>query len=149
MRIRTIFYLVLLLFIPVSSHAQGDVSYIGEYCFDLVSVFPDRPIKNLQIGILSFGAGHFPLHGKAVVQGAILPVHGTAVLDGDSVSMTLNAAGPTPGSIKTTIYIHFTVSTSLGTYDEIYQLVPILGEPRQWQVETSIDSGSVTLHACQ
>lgn len=135
MRIATMFYLVLLL-IPISSHAQGDVSYIGEYCFDLVSSDSTKPMKTFKVGILSYGSGYFPVNGKTTVQGVIMPVHGTAVLDGSVVYMTLNAAGPTFATIMTTtIYIGYDVSTLSGSYHELYQYVnSLIFNPSQFGV---------------
>ncbi len=148
MRITTMFYLLLLLF-PASSHALGDVIYIGEYCFDLVSSDSTKPTKTFKVGILSYGSGYYPVHGKATVQGVVMPVHGTAVLDGDSVYMTLNAAGPYSNTpMATTIYIRYDVSTSESSYSETYHFVQVMGAPISWPVMTATDNGSVTLHAC-
>ena len=71
--------------------AQAEVSDLGEFCF-----FMQNDIQfisesgTLQVGILSYGAGHFVVHGesagKAIHNG---PFHGTAMIEGNNILMSL------------------------------------------------------------
>lgn len=130
--------------------AQAEVNYLGEICFSMISNDLTKARKAVQLGVLSFGTGHFPLHGKATVEGftGIIPVHGTAEIDSSNgiIVMTLTSSDRLTDS--TTIYIEINANTLSGIYKEIDHLEQVIGAPISNPIITSTDSGSITLHAC-
>ena len=91
----------------VVSDSRAEVSYIGEVCINLTSLYNEAPYyvpdKTVQLGILSYGAGYFSLNGKITdANSRIMPAGGTAIINGGNAVLTLTAA--------------------LGIYSEIYSI---------------------------
>lgn len=62
--------------------AQGEPVYLGEFCFDMTPADANvTTTSTLQLGVLSFGDGHFSVHGRITTPGIIpFPVYGTAIV---------------------------------------------------------------------
>ena len=73
--------------------AEAVVSELGDICLSLA---PDVQIEQsggvIQVGVLSYGSGHFVLHGQIIGAGIGVPngpAHGTAMFDGTKIVMSL------------------------------------------------------------
>ncbi len=107
------------------AHAQGTMEYLGEICWDLDSGGnPDI----LQLGVLSYGAGHFILNGKikvveepfdSPVDIYYVIVHGNAELINGRIEMVLNLAEFDPFIVPSVMYVFLDPSTLAGTSHEL------------------------------
>jgi len=84
------------IFLGLAFTAGAEVKDLGEVCFDM---FPNVQFEGtggqLQVGVLSFGAGHFILEGKIVPNLIFEPsgrVHGNAFMDGNNITMSLTSS---------------------------------------------------------
>lgn len=132
--------------------AQGEPTYLGEVCFELNSSIPN-PLPGatgsiLQLGVLSYGAGHYSLNGRT----DSLPVYGSAVIDDRGgnplvlISLTLtNISGD-----YWLYFLRYDVNQQTGDYTaygrRTYSCFGCLPPgPEPW---TGVISGTVALHAC-
>src|SRR3990172_760079 len=102
--------------------AQAEVQYLGEVCLTLTD--PTRAPEPLRLGILSYGTDTFPLHGKIrnPISGGftLTPIHGTAVVDGNTITVTLNASMiPVPYILSATYSISVDLRTLSGIFNSI------------------------------
>ncbi len=108
--------------ICINSAAAQEVEYIGEFCFTLTSTsFQGVPDETLQVGGLSYGAGHLSLDGNVSSDSQPRPAHGSGVLFGDSVLVTLTTSGPLSqrSTFSKTYYLQGDLTTLSGTYTSI------------------------------
>ena len=71
-----IFFLINISFGLFSAHAQDGVTYLGDLCWEI----EDRG-DILQLGIISYGAGHVAVHGKRICEDYIVVYHGNAEIN--------------------------------------------------------------------
>lgn len=140
--------LIALFFFTNTAISHAEVNYIGEFCFTMVSDDPTVALKTVQLGVLSYGEGHFPLYGKATIEGfdGVIPIHGTGVINGDAISITLNASDRL--TLSRVIYIEITAGASIGGYTEIVQAMPFMGAPIPPQIFTNANNGAIHPIAC-
>lgn len=115
---KTIYRRIVLIIIVVGScllypvfgvAANSDVEYLGEVCIWLDG-------STIQLGVLSFGAGHFPVHGRIISQGmnSVIPLQGTAEVDDHSINITLSSS--TNLNLSTTYSIMLNSTSLAGMY---------------------------------
>ena len=130
-----------------SAHAQDGVTYLGDFCWEMRRADDsptDKPMI-LQLGIMSYGAGHFPVHGKKFRDGGdhITPVHGNAELWQGKVEISLTGSEVDPVIAPTTMHIILNLPDFDGTFHWI------IWEPETsppYQIET--DQGTLTPTVC-
>jgi len=137
---------LMIMCICVNMANAQEVKYIGEFCFTLTSTsFQGVPDETIQVGVLSYGAGHLSLDGNLSSR----PAHGSAVLFGDSVLATLATSGPQSqrSTFSKTYDLQGGLATLSGTYTsiEFYQL-NIGGVTPPYSV--LIDHGTITRITC-
>jgi hypothetical protein len=89
-------------FIPRFSEGEEQGSYIGEYCFDMVTTstllyydLPDEMTGLLRLTVFSAPSGVYSLNGSLSVTGnsIVIPLVGTAVKDGESLRLSVTGPG--------------------------------------------------------
>jgi len=130
--------------------AQAEVQYLGDICLKLTNLATGEP-QILRLGILSYGTDTFPIHGKKLipVSGGFVsePLHGTAVVDGNKIQVSLNASIMDYGPLAATYSITFNLGTLTGNYGVIsFDASSISPNPNPLTPVTS--GGTVTLQAC-
>ena len=150
----SVFIVIVFFSLATTTAAEAQqVSYGGEVCFQLVSAAGlGAPPKFLQMGALSFGQNHFPLHGRAVIQSqsdlATMPVHGTALVDGNNVIVSLNVVGGQSSLASSAAFRLALDAASLsGTYRAIEQQEVLTFAPGS-NVVSSVDSGNAARIPC-
>ncbi len=141
-------FLVLLGFCLCSvTNAQAEVQFLEKVCLNLVSA--STASETLQLEILSYGTDTFPIYGKiSSGGGALVPLHGTAVVNGNIVTMTLNASSLTWGPLTATYSLSIDLQLLSGTFRALTQTLPdILPNPSEPPL-TILSGGTVTLQAC-
>jgi len=137
----------------VVSDSRAEVSYLGEVCLNLTSIY-NVPNKTVQLGILSYGAGYFSLNGKITDENSrIMPALGTAiiaVIDGDNkVVLTLTAADGT-FAYSEIFYITFDLKTLSGAFSSIVHEELFFGAPpTPDQIGSRYDKGDASVQGCQ
>ena len=111
------------------NRAQAEVTYLGELC----SSWDDgtlRPPAPAQMGVLSYGEGHYALHGN---RGG-LPIHGTAIIVSDKVIVSLVTSYVSSDSLISSfsvIHVEVDMATLRGSYVEMFNqtaaLPPVSG----------------------
>lgn len=139
------------LFICSVTTAQAEVQYLGELCITLGGAAADGH-RTIQLGILSYGTDTFPVYGKirrlVNEQVISIPFHGTAILDGTTVTMSLNASNTGVGLFAGTYSISFDLQTLVGTYNSItYDQFQGLPNPSQPYTISTL-YGPVTAQVC-
>ncbi|MBW2164017.1 MAG: hypothetical protein JRF43_06155 [Deltaproteobacteria bacterium] len=140
-----IFLLISLSFGLPSAHAQDGVTYLGDLCWEIRSQ-GDSEVEQpniLQLGIMSYGAGHFPVHGKKICGDYIQVMHGNAELWDGKVEITLTGTELDPQILPTTMHIILNLPDFEGTFHEMYWES---GTSPPYQIET--EQGTLTLTAC-
>jgi hypothetical protein len=117
------FLLISLSFGLPSAHAQDGVTYLGDFCWEMRGADDsptDKPMI-LQLGIMSYGAGHFPVHGKIISREGdyIQPVHGNAELYNDKVEISLSGSELDPIIVPLTKHIILNLTDFEGTFYEL------------------------------
>jgi len=127
-----------------------EVKYIGEFCFTLTSTsFQGVPDETIQVGVLSYGAGHLSLDGNLSSDSQPRPAHGSAVLFGDSVLAILATSGPQSqrSTFSKTYDLQGGLATLSGTYTSIeFYKLNIGGVTEPYSV--LIDHGTITRITC-
>lgn len=85
--------------------AQAQVTYLGEFCWQ--GTDGEEPIT-LQLGVLSYGDRHFPVHGTLELGTETLPVHGNAQVINGAIEVDLS-------SFLTTFFFEVDPNTFSGT----------------------------------
>ena len=135
----------------VVSDSSAEISYIGEVCIDLTSLYRDSPYyvpaKTAQLGILSYGAGYFSLNGKITdANSRVMPAVGTALLNADNAVLTLTAA---LGIYSETYSITVDLKTLSGSFSSIVHETFFSGPPpTPDQVISRYDKGDAVLQGC-
>lgn len=79
--------------------AGAEVKDLGEVCFNMSPEIVFEGVEEqLQVGVLSFGSGHFMLDGKIVrlmTLASLGRVHGSAFIDGNSITMNFTLSDVT------------------------------------------------------
>ncbi len=135
-------------------NADVDVVYIGEYCFSLDSRVEGTARRTLQLGILSYGGMHYPVHGKMTVEGraGLIPVHGAVIKSGDDIVITLS--GSNHVGDQTSFRIHAVIGEHRGEHQGEYTTLEHLATPYPesqtalYQVDSSFEFGYFTLIQC-
>jgi hypothetical protein len=138
-----IFILMNISFGLFSAHAQDGVTYLGDFCWEIKSQAKRDEI--LQLGIMSYGAGHFPVHGKIICVDYIELMHGNAELneyDG-KVEISLTGSELDPVIVPITMHIILNLPDFEGTFHEIYWESD---SSPPYQIET--DQGTLTPTVC-
>jgi hypothetical protein len=102
------------------ARAQGEVTYLGEICFSLHEI--NTTSVQGEVGILSFGPGHFALYGSFgsfALGGITIPVQGTAIITGTTVTITLNGSNADTTSLV----------VPTGIVDNLYMTLDIASPP--------------------
>jgi hypothetical protein len=110
-RYKLIFLVLFLALSPafMLSSAKAEVQDLGDVCFYLDDGTLKPPIDS-RVGVLRYGADHFVIDGMI---SATEPAHGTAVINGDKISITLNTSYVSADSSASLFsVIHMTVDTS-------------------------------------
>jgi hypothetical protein len=130
--------------------AQAAVEYLGEVCLELRSIGTNGILQTLRLGILSYGTDTFPIHGKRVIpiSGGFVsePIHGTGVLSGNSLQMSLNASIMDYGPLSAT----YSISLNMGTFTGNFGLITV--EASAFMLPTPVlksTGGTVTVQACR
>ena len=143
----SVLFIVLLSF-SFTTIALAEVNYLGEICFQMVDNATSQA-RILEMGLLSYGADHFPLNGKITEGQSVIPVYGAAVWDGKSITITLNASS---GLILSATYtLSVDPKTLSGEYTSIthQQLVFIQPPPPGTEtVFTSTGGGPLSIVDC-
>jgi hypothetical protein len=123
--------------LQVSSAAEGEVKYLGEFCLSLGGFSSDATLK---LGVLSFGDDHFPVHGKLLVgSNPAVPVHGTVLVQEAILTATLSGADV--DTLSSTYRISIPKSGGSGLFTAIIHrpfvgiVPPTEGQP-EYYVET-------------
>ena len=138
-----IFLLISISFGLFSAYAQDGVTYLGDFCWEIKSQAERDEI--LQLGIMSYGAGHFPVHGKIICEDYIELMHGNAEFnkyDG-KVEISLTGSEVDPVIVPKTIHMILNLPNLGGTFHEIRWES---GTSPPYQVET--DQGTLTSTVC-
>ena len=140
-----IFLLISLSFSLPSAYAQDGVTYLGDFCWEMrgADESPTDEPNILQLGIMSYGAGHFPVHGKIICEDYIQPIHGNAELYNDKVEISLSGSELDPVIVPITMHIILNLPDFDGTF-----------HGTSWEPETSppyqivTDQGTLTPTVC-
>jgi hypothetical protein len=128
---------VFLFFSLGTEAALAEVTYVGEFCFNVIPVpcpvgAPCVPI-GLQLGVLSYGDNHYVINGIY----ANSPVYGTGFIQDNTATVSLSN---TTAANFSAIYIVLDLNTMTGTFS-VMPIFPVLTPPAT--------SGSLTGVACQ
>jgi hypothetical protein len=130
---------------------QAEVQYLGEMCFTL-SGTPAGP-QTLRLGILSYGADTFPINGKIQqpIDGgfASIPLHGSGVVNGNTLSMSLDASSVVYGPLTSTYSVIFDLQLLAGTFEAVILNRPSISPPPPGSPVYTSATGTVSLQACQ
>lgn len=139
-------------FCPLNAYADEGVSYLGELCFSLDdgSFAPPVPGK---LGVLSYGEGHFALHGVVGLMGFS---HGTAVINDEGdviISLTATCASsdfPQVASFTDSKSMYIIVDTS--TLSGNFRIMGFSWENKGTTTEIPVPftvQGVVNFYECQ
>ena len=132
-----------------SAVAHAQVTYFGEVCWQVQSVTPGDPETfQWRLGVLSYGAGHFAMNGRAVraTSGYVRPMHGNAEVVDGSVVMTLvsSEAESVSGTRESSTFnVVLDVATLGGRYRQIGVEAPGGG-----MAESVTDEGTLSRVSC-
>ena len=128
--------------------AHAAVEYLGEVCLQLTNIVTGGP-QTLRLGILSYGTDTFPIHGKILIpiSGGFVfePIHGTAVISGNTLQISLNASMMDYGPLSAT----YSISLNLGTLAGNFSLTTV--EASGFMLPTpslTSSGGTVTVQTC-
>jgi len=120
------------------------VEYLGDFCWQVQSNSPDEPPALLQMGVLSYGDNHFPVHGTITgPDRAPVVLHGNAEFT-PNLEATLQGSA-TESTIRQTLTIHLLFEPSL---NGIYKLIGFEA-PGGGAAESLTDEGIITLVPCE
>jgi hypothetical protein len=128
--------------------AQAEVQHIGKMCLTLAGPSASEP---MQVDILYYGTDIFPLHGK-LSGNSLVPVHGTAVIDGTKLNMTLTASNVDAGMAlySATYSITVNLTTLTGTFFTLRTGAPAASfpAPNAPSYVTVIYNGTASFEFC-
>ncbi len=127
-----------------TAQAEMQMQFAGRVCLHLAGA--DSLTGPLQLDIMSYGTDTFPVFGK-VPNGPSgpIPLHGTAIVDGNTASITLNASKDPV--VSATYSIELNLKTLSGTYTLLQSRRQVMTE-YPYEYSTSFSSDAVTLSAC-
>ena len=144
---RLVLVLVILLFgifLWAALPARAEVKERGEICFDM---FPEIVFEGvggqLQVGVLSFGAGHLVLDGKIIPLISFAPigrVYGTATLDGDNITVSLTVTPSVSSQSDTVSFLHIVLNAT--TKSGTWTAVPVATSSQKF-------GGTISIGSCQ
>jgi len=119
--------------------AHADVKDLGDLCLTLDDGGP-RPPTGLRLGVLVYGENHIVLTGDG-----IQPEHGTAVLNGNNIIVTLNSSyvsADSSISLFSVTHLIINSSTLQGTFT-------IMTFDPTTSGQGTVTKGTVRISSCQ
>lgn len=142
------------IFFGLAFSADAEVKDLGEVCFDMLpGIIFEGVGGQLQVGVLSFGAGHFVLDGKIVPMLILEPhgrVHGTAFVDGDKITINLTSSNvtafvdPRAGDVS-----FFHIELDAATLTGKYSVLMLRFTTGKESVATPRDVGTISIGPCR
>ena len=125
--------------------AAGDVQYLGDFCWQGQSDL-DAATAMLELGVLSYGDGHFPLHGRIIPSdGPAVVVSGNTEVTPAGIEASLQGSELESGEISA-VTLHLLLDPI--TFNGSYRVISVWSEsPGEAEAET--DRGTATLVPCQ
>lgn len=127
--------------------AEAQVTYLGEFCWDVRSAQAGAAPLRLQLGVLSVGSGHFTVNGRLAGEGGgrVEAIHGNAELAGASVLLTLVSSFGVPLQSAREADT-FNAALDLATLSGTYKMVGLVGGGAPPEVVT--DDGTLATVPC-
>ena len=131
--------------LTIACAVSADVEYLGDFCWQGQSDL-DGATALLQLGVLSYGDGHFPVHGRIIpADGPAVVVSGNTEVTAAGIEATLQGSELESGDISTvTLHLLLDPVNFNGTYNVISVWSEVAGE-----AEAETDRGTASLVPCQ